>query len=90
MARYKDAQRMHLVNSNAVIAASGEYGDYQAILRDTRSLIKTEESQDPPSILSARELFHWISRVMVNQRNNMDPYFNQLLVAGADTKDTYI
>ena len=89
MARYKDAQRLHMVTDNALIAGAGEYSDYQAILRDTRSLIRTEESQDPPSKLSAREIFHWLSRVMVNRRNKMDPLYNQMLIAGADNDDTY-
>jgi len=88
MAKYKDARRLRVVNSQTIVGGGGEYSDFQAIIdllkRDALeskclgdSLYEEEMEED-----SAREVWSYLRAVMYNRRNKMDPLWNDLLIAG--------
>jgi hypothetical protein len=44
--------------------------------------VEEEHEQDDGSTMKPNEIFSMLSQVLYNRRNKMDPFYNQLVVAG--------
>ena len=84
MLKAKEVTRVAAVgkDANMLLAYSGDHSDYQAVLDMVKRLSKEDFQEDDGSSLTAGELHEWLSRVMYNRRNKMDPLWNTLVVAG--------
>jgi len=82
LARFRDIQRLTPVGKFTIVAASGEYSDYQEITRLLDELITSDEIQDDGHRFTPKAIHRYMSQVMYNRRNKNDPFWNQLVVAG--------
>lgn len=75
--------RAQRINKNTVIASSGEYSDFQEVIR-----ILNEKALDDNlgnvSYLGPRELTNFLSSIHYERRNKSNPYLNQTLIGGID------
>mmetsp|Transcript_11616 Transcript_11616/g.11996 ORF Transcript_11616/g.11996 Transcript_11616/m.11996 type:complete len:230 (+) Transcript_11616:56-745(+) len=82
LARYKNIQRINRISSNILIGSSGEYSDYQYILKKLEELYQEDVNLDDGYIRSPNEIHQYLRAIMYQRRNKMNPLWNQLLVAG--------
>jgi 20S proteasome subunit beta 7 len=96
MAKSNNGRRMHcLTGTSTLIGASGEYSDYQQLVRvleaealqDTRTGIMDSLYSNEDSVVSpftAVHTWNYLRMVMYQKRSKYNPYWNDLLVAGTD------
>lgn len=80
--RYKSTQRVHRVNDNVVLGASGEISDFQFIMTLLDELTTDDFRDDDGIQLGPKEVYAYLCRVMYNRRNKFDPLWNSLVVGG--------
>lgn len=95
MAKHQGVSRMHRISStNTIIAASGEFSDFQMIceLLEQKALEETQTAAvimdslyaDHSNSMSAAAVWNYLRYVLYQKRNKFDPYWNDVLVAGVD------
>ncbi|CEM02127.1 unnamed protein product [Vitrella brassicaformis CCMP3155] len=82
MLRFKSCERFCQVGDRTVVAASGEYSDFQYLTRDlkemdTRDWVQEDGCSREPSSIAA-----YLGRTFYGQRSRLDPYWNQMIMAG--------
>mmetsp|Transcript_18685 Transcript_18685/g.60979 ORF Transcript_18685/g.60979 Transcript_18685/m.60979 type:complete len:287 (-) Transcript_18685:1647-2507(-) len=82
--RYKSLQRMEAVGEKTVLAASGEVSDFTYILTLLSELNTADFCRDDGETLSPKEIHAYLTRVMYNRRNKMDPLWNNLIIGGIE------
>jgi len=82
LARFTDLRRIRRVGDFTLVAASGEYSDFQYTMDLLQELVLEEHVVDDDAKLSASEVHAYLSRVAYNRRNKMNPLYNRMLVAG--------
>lgn len=100
MAKHQGISRIHHIsNTQTIIAASGEYSDFQMIVRvlEEKSLQETQTSsvlmaslydEDTENVnngMCAAAVWNYLRYVLYAKRNKFNPYWNDILVAGTDT-----
>jgi len=70
------------VNQNIIVAAAGEYSDYQFIRDVVEEKVRTEKSLNDGISMKPKALHTWLSRVLYNRRTKMKPLWSTFLVAG--------
>ena len=88
LARFTDVKRLHKFNDLAVLGVSGDVSDMQYLSRLLSSLsIRENYTSDPAShTLNAKNLHTYLSKVMYKRRSDINPLWNQILVAGLDVE----
>jgi len=84
--RYKSVCRIKEVGTNVMLGASGELSDFQHIQKLLDELTTEDFMMDDGAVLSPQEIFSYLQRVMYNRRNDFDPLWNSLVIAGVDRK----
>eukprot|EP00536_Pseudo-nitzschia_multiseries_P000089 jgi/Psemu1/299843/fgenesh1_kg.2_\ len=90
MAKSFDTPRMYSIEDRIVLGASGEYSDLQEIVTRVKALALEESTTNSiESIyvdrkLSAKSLWNYLRAVMYQKRSKMNPYWNDVVVAGWD------
>jgi len=84
LAMFKHLPRIQSINSTTLLGASGEYSDFQHIIRLLAQLVKQDYTFADGAQLTPRELHSYLTRVLYNRRSKVDPLWNTLLVAGVD------
>lgn len=90
LARYKDIPRMASIGTGTLIGASGEYSDFQEIVRVLRKKETEDWVQHDSVQYDAREYARTLSALMYNKRNKMNPLMNGVLVAGFVDAQPYL
>lgn len=80
--RYKSFDRLRKVNDVCVVGASGELSDFQYIMRLLEELSDDDFCMDDGHHLKPAEVHSYLTRVLYNRRNKMDPLWNSLVVGG--------
>lgn len=80
--RYKSVERIKAVGKHSIIGASGEYSDFQEILRYLDELTLSDHMWDDGNSLGPKEIHSYLTRVMYNRRNKFDPLWNSLVLGG--------
>jgi 20S proteasome subunit beta 7 len=93
MAKHQTAERLKAVQG-VVLGASGEYSDFQQIvqileakaLEETTTALSVMDSlyADHKSDFTAASTWNYLRMLMYQRRNKGNPYWNDLIVAGAD------
>lgn len=84
LARFRNISRMHTVNDQTVVAATGDYADFQFLIEDLTELqIENDEVQDNHRV-SPSAVYSYLGRVMYNRRTKFNPLWNELVIAGFD------
>ncbi len=82
MARFTDLRRIRAVNNQTIVAASGEYSDFQHIMKLLTELSVMDWEEDDGRQITPSECHSYLSRVMYNKRSKADPLWNQIVTAG--------
>lgn len=90
LARFKDLRRIREVGSHTLLGASGEYSDFQEILKMLETKSIEEYCIDDGRKMTAKELQAWMSRVMYQRRNKQNPLYNSLVIAGFDNGESVL
>jgi 20S proteasome subunit beta 7 len=90
MAMFKEIPRVASVGKSTLIGASGEYSDFQEIIRILRQK-DTEDFVEHDGIsLNAGHFASYISSVMYTKRNKGNPLYNSLLIGGFVSSQAYL
>ena len=83
----KDAQRVHKISSNCLLASSGDYADLQQILKKLKEKHDLDVIADDGHIfLEPKDYCKWLANLHFGKRMRVDPYWNSHIVAGIDSK----
>lgn len=84
LARYDGVVRMAQVgiSDDTILAAGGDYSDYQYMLKIIEAKSTEEFAIDDGSTMPPSALHNWLTRIMYQRRSKMDPLWNSIIVAG--------
>lgn len=82
MARFRSCDRILVVNSSTVVAATGDYADYQYLTKIIKQKQIDEKQWNDGLQLYPAALHSWITRVAYNKRSKFQPLYNAWIVAG--------
>ncbi len=82
LARYTELRRIRRVGDYTLLAAGGEYSDFQHIMDLLGELVVEDHVKDDGAKLGAAEIHSYLTRVMYQRRNKFNPLYNTLVVAG--------
>jgi len=86
LARFTNLQRIQSVNDTTLVAASGEYSDFQYTMKLLTELGVMDFEHSDGRQLTGREIYSYLSRVMYNRRSKVDPLYNYTLVASVEAR----
>jgi len=90
LARFRDVRRMHSLGKYTIIGSTGEYSDYQYLLKNLDDLIVDDQLAEDGSSLSPRSIHSYLTRVLYERRNKMDPLWGQFVIAGYKGGQSYL
>jgi len=90
LAMFKNLRRIHSITPNCLIGTSGEYSDYQYILKLLDQLNRTDFRADDGAHLTPPMIHSYLTRVLYNRRSKIDPLWNLLLVAGVEEGKSFL
>jgi len=90
LARFRSFQRIKKVNDCCFIAASGDLSDYQHVSDLLDQMVLENRLEEDGQELQPREVFNYLSRVLYNRRNKMDPLWNYIAVAGFQNNEPFL
>lgn len=82
LARFKNCERMKVVNDHTVVAATGDYADYQFLTKVIHQKQIEERQWNDGLQLYPAALHSWITRVSYNKRSKFQPLWCAWVVAG--------
>ncbi|MCV5163655.1 hypothetical protein OFB65_25180, partial [Escherichia coli] len=92
LARFPDVKRLRVFLDSSVVGFSGDVSDMQFLDRHLTGLSIDEAYEDPSCTaapngkghLNAANLHKYLQKLLYKRRNDFDPLWNQLLIAGFD------
>ncbi|KAL8855736.1 MAG: hypothetical protein Q9178_007607 [Gyalolechia marmorata] len=84
LARFTDVKRLRTFNRRTVVGFGGDVSDMQYLDRLLLSLETEENYGSSGHDLNARNLHTYLAKVMYKRRSDINPLWNQILVAGLD------
>ena len=90
LARFKTMERMKQVGKYSLLGAGGEYSDFQQILEYLKEIEVSDYCADDGNSLTPSELHTYLTRVLYNRRNKMNPLYNKLVIAGFEGGEAYL
>lgn len=90
LARYRDLSRVSVVNDATVIAAGGDYADFQYLKSIIEQRVIDENCYDDGFNYTPQSLFSWLTRVMYNRRSKYDPLWNTFAVGGINNGKPFL
>jgi len=95
MAKSFTTPRMVSIDDRILLGASGEYSDFQEIVHQVKSLALEETTRSMESMyhqrsLSSRSLWNYLRAVMYQRRSKMNPFWNDIVVAGYDSDKPFL
>lgn len=82
MARYSDINRVLPLGKFTLIGGSGDYSDFQYIMKMLDELVVEDQINEDGSLLSPHSIHSYLNRVMYQRRNKFDPLYNRIVVGG--------
>lgn len=82
LARFRSVSRLLKVTDSTVVAASGDYADFQFMGRLFEYLAIESDSLDDGHKYTPKSLFSWLTRFMYNRRTRINPLWNTAIVGG--------
>lgn len=84
MARFTDVKRIRIFDEASVVGFGGDVSDMQYIDRLLDSIDIKENYSSNGNTLNAKNVHTYLSKVFYKRRSEMNPLWNQVLVAGFD------
>lgn len=88
MARFKNCERVKVVNDHTVVAATGDYADYQYLTRIIQQKQINEKQWNDGLQLYPAALHSWITRVAYNKRSKFTPLWCAWVVGGLQPNES--
>ena len=89
--RYMNVPRIHVVgDTTTAITASGELSDYQYICDALDKKVLSSALEGDGFAYTARELWNYLERLLYSRRNDGNPLWNTVLVAGAGEEELFL
>lgn len=82
MLQFKSAERIVQVSDRTVLASSGEYSDFQEIVRNLKEVDQDVNNYDDNNRYEAKDYANYLARMSYAKRNKVDPLYCQNVVAG--------
>lgn len=82
LAYWQKVSRIAEVAEGTALAASGEFSDFQEAQEIIGNLARKDRCLADGHPHSTREIWSYMSRVMYQKRNKMNPLYNSFLIAG--------
>jgi len=82
LARFTSLERIRAVNATTIVAGSGEYSDFQWVMKLLTELSVMDWEEDDGRQLTPNEVHAYLSRVFYNKRSKVDPLWNTVITAG--------
>lgn len=82
LARFRDERRLFQVGAQTVVGAGGDISDYQYLQHLLNELVVDDYEWDDGHQLGPEHVYSYLSQVMYQRRSKMDPFWNNLVVAG--------
>jgi len=82
LARFADVKRVVPIGKFTLIGASGDFSDFQAILKILDELVTSDEIENDGSLLFPHSIHSYLNRVLYGRRNKMDPLYNEVIIGG--------
>jgi len=87
LAKLPNVPRAKILGSNTVVCATGDYGDFQDVVRTLQQQLLRDSLYEDGIVTKPSELFCTLHRMMYYQRSRMEPAQCQFVLAGhADGK----
>lgn len=92
LVKFNGIPRMSAVGmaGDTILAAGGDYGDYQQLLKMIDVRATEEYAIDDGASMAPAQLLNWLSRVMYQRRSKMDPLWNSVIIAGFRNGEAYL
>jgi len=90
LARFRDVERLRKLGDFTLIGGTGDYSDFQYIMKTLDELVTEDEITDDGSKLAPHSIHSYLTRLMYNRRNKMDPLWGQIIVAGFRDGRSYL
>lgn len=87
MARFRSCERVKVVNNQTVVAATGDYADYQFLTKIIQQKQIDERQWNDGLQLYPAALHSWITRVAYNRRSKFSPLWCAWVVGGLQPND---
>lgn len=82
MARFTKCDRIKVVNKHTVVAATGDYADYQFLSKIIHQKQIEERQWNDGLELYPAALHSWVTRVAYNRRSKFQPLWNAWVIGG--------
>jgi len=90
LARYFDLDRVLPLGKFTLIGGSGDYSDFQHIMKFLDELVTEDQIADDGSLLFPHSIHSYLTRVMYQRRNKFDPLYNRVIVGGFRDGTSYL
>ena len=90
LARFKTMSRVKAVGKHSLLGAGGEMSDFQQIMEYLKEIEVDDFNADDGLSLEPSELHTYLTRVLYNRRNKMNPLYNTLVIAGFAAGESYL
>lgn len=92
LARFENICRMSTVGvaGDTLLAAGGDYSDYQQMLKMIESQANAEYCADDGAAMSASMMHQWLTRIMYQRRSKMNPLWNSIVIMGYRNGESYL
>ncbi|KAL0235661.1 hypothetical protein GEMRC1_002243 [Eukaryota sp. GEM-RC1] len=90
LARFPSVERLRSLGNRTLIAASGDYSDFQVMMDHLNEQLREENSLDDGYVRSPSEYHQLIARILYNKRSKMDPWWLQCLIAGSLNGESFL
>lgn len=82
--------RFEQITDNVVIAASGEYADFQQASKRLKKLALESDIYDDNVTHSPQDFANYLQHICYEKRNDFNPYYNNFVIAGHQNGESYL
>eukprot|EP00277_Geminigera_cryophila_P028730 CAMPEP_0179470544 /NCGR_PEP_ID=MMETSP0799-20121207/50978_1 /TAXON_ID=46947 /ORGANISM="Geminigera cryophila, Strain CCMP2564" /LENGTH=270 /DNA_ID=CAMNT_0021277669 /DNA_START=38 /DNA_END=850 /DNA_ORIENTATION=+ len=88
--RFLDVRRLHKISDTIIMAADGEYADFQEMQSMFQQYVEEYDDIEPQGVYRVypTQAFHFLHRVMYAKRCKQDPFWNSVLLGGFDKRSS--
>jgi len=90
LSKYKDVRRIEALGKNTLLAASGEYSDFQRLTTIMKNLETDDWVTDDSTQLATSEMWSYIGRVLHKHRNKVNPLWLSCVVSGYKDNEAFL
>ena len=84
MARFRNVERLSKVTETCVMGVSGEYSDCQELRKLLAKRTLRDHCMDDGHKMNPKEVYEYLTRLMYQRRNKLDPFWNAVVLGGVD------